>query len=192
MNMRVLFIEDMIPMSLIGSGFVRSTDIIEAMASLGYRVTVYPIKRSDFGLASTYADMPDTAEIMHDGELADLAKFPTARRCYYDVICIARAHNLDRLRPLFEHVAGATGRLPRIVLDTEVIASFTLKVEGKALDTQCLSGNKACNGAAFATLSKPKTDCPVTFVITTSKPEERHGSDVLRGSKTFDDVDFSG
>lgn len=76
--------------------------------------------------------------------------------------------------------------------DTELISSFVLQVEGHALDTQCSGGNKACKGAAYAVLSNPTTDCPVTFVIMTNKPDERHGSDVLRGDKTYDDATFSG
>jgi hypothetical protein len=81
--------------------------------------------------------------------------------------------------------------------DTEMIANFALTVEGKALNTQCSSsgtmgaGNKACKGADFATLSDPSADCPVTFVITTNKPDERHDDGILRGQKTYDDVDFS-
>jgi hypothetical protein len=76
--------------------------------------------------------------------------------------------------------------------DTELIANFTLTVEGKALNTQCSGGNKACKSADSATLSNPSADCPVTFVITTNKPDVRNGSDVLRGQKTYDDVNFSG
>jgi hypothetical protein len=76
--------------------------------------------------------------------------------------------------------------------DAELISSFTLTVEGKTLSTQCSSGNKACKGADFATLSNPTADCPVTFVITTNKPDVRKDSDVLRGQKTYDDADFSG
>lgn len=76
--------------------------------------------------------------------------------------------------------------------DTELISNFALTVEGKALNTQCSGGNKACNGAAYATLSNPTADCPVTFVITTNKPDVRNGSDVLRGEKTYDEADFSG
>jgi len=78
------------------------------------------------------------------------------------------------------------------VSDDELISNFTLKVEDKALDTHCSDGNKACNGAAYATLSHPNKDCPVNFVITTNKPDERNDSDVLRGEKTYDEVDFSG
>ncbi len=120
----MLFIDDTIPMRMIGSGFVRSTDIIQLMASLGYHVTIYPLNRSSFGLANVYADMPDTAEVMHDGEFSALAEFLTARRGYYDAIWIARTHNLDRVKPLLERVAGVTRRLPRIVLDTEAITSL--------------------------------------------------------------------
>lgn len=78
------------------------------------------------------------------------------------------------------------------ISDTELISNFTLKVEGKALNTQCSGGNKACKGADYATLSNPAVDCPVTFVITTNKPDVRNGSDTLRGEKTYDDVNFSG
>ncbi len=75
--------------------------------------------------------------------------------------------------------------------DAELIASFTLTVEGKTLETQCSSGNKACKGAAYAVLSHPDADCPVTFVIMTDTPEVRNGDDVLRGSENYDEVAFS-
>ena len=76
--------------------------------------------------------------------------------------------------------------------DTELIANFTLTVDGKALNTQCSGGNKACKSADYAILSNSSVDRPVTFVITTNKPDVRNGSDILRGDKTYDDVDFSG
>lgn len=78
------------------------------------------------------------------------------------------------------------------ISDTELISNFTLTVEGKALNTQCSAGNKACKGADYATLSNPTADAPVTFVITTNKPDVRNGSDILRGEKTYDDASFSG
>jgi hypothetical protein len=80
--------------------------------------------------------------------------------------------------------------------DTEFISSFAVTVEGKALDTQCNNptggGNKACKGADFVTLSNPNEDCAVTFEIITNKPDVQDGQDVLRGDKTYDDVNFSG
>jgi GT2 family glycosyltransferase len=121
---RVLFIDDTMPLRLLGSGFVRSNDIIRVMASLGFRPTVFPVNSSRFGLASIYADMPDTVEVMHDKAFDDLADFLTARLSYYDAIWIARTHNLDRIRPVLERTTTGSGRPPRIVLDTEAIASM--------------------------------------------------------------------
>jgi hypothetical protein len=59
------------------------------------------------------------------------------------------------------------------MFDEELISNFSLTVEGKALNTQCESGNKI-------------------FVITTNKSDVRNGSDILRGEETYDDIDFSG
>lgn len=38
---RVLFIEDMLPLRSLGSGFVRANDLVRTMADMGYGVTVY-------------------------------------------------------------------------------------------------------------------------------------------------------
>jgi chitodextrinase len=92
-------------------------------------------------------------------------------------------------------LAKATWDVTVDMSDTELISSFALTVEGKALNTQCNNptggGNKACKGADFVTLSNPNDDCAVTFVITTNKPDVQDGNDVLRGDKTYDDVDFA-
>jgi hypothetical protein len=76
--------------------------------------------------------------------------------------------------------------------DTELISNFTLKVEGKALNTQCSGGNTACKSADYTTLTDATVDCPVTFVITTNKPDVKKGRATLRGEKAYDDVNFSG
>lgn len=132
----VLFIDDTIPMRRIGSGFVRSTDIIEAMASIGYGVTVFPLNPSRFDLASIYAGMPDTVEVMHDRGIDGLEAFLEARQGYYDVIWIARTHNLDRVRPLLDRLTTGTGRPPRVVLDTEAIASLRDAARAALFDEQ--------------------------------------------------------
>ncbi len=123
-NRRVLFIEDTIPLRRLGSGFVRSNDLIQVMASLGYQVTVYPLNPCEFGLATIYADMADTVEVMHDATLRGLADFLVARHGYYDVIWIARTHNLDRVKPILEHISTGGGNSPHVVLDTEAIAAL--------------------------------------------------------------------
>lgn len=121
---RVLFIEDLIPLRMIGSGFVRSNDLIRVMAELGVSVTVFPMKPGGFDLAAVYADMPDTVEVMHDRTLADLDALLDERTGYYDLIWVARTHNLDRILTRLTRSTAGTGRPPRVVLDTEAIAAL--------------------------------------------------------------------
>ncbi len=101
--LRVLFIEDSIPLRHIGSGFVRSNDVIRVMAASGASVTVFPMKQNSFSLPAIRSELPDTVEAMHDLSSADFADFVSARKDYYDLIWIARTHNLDRM---FEHLAA--------------------------------------------------------------------------------------
>src|SRR5262249_48836190 len=103
---RVLFLDDTVPLRQLGSGFVRSNDLIRVMASLRYQVTVYPIKPSPLSVAAIFADMPDTVEVMYDRALDALPDFLAARSGYYDTIWIARTHNLDRVRPMLERFIG--------------------------------------------------------------------------------------
>jgi glycosyltransferase involved in cell wall biosynthesis len=126
---RVLFVEDTVPLRMIGSGFVRSNDIVREMASLGYAITVYPINGCPFDLASVYSDMPDGVEVMHDCSTEQFQAFLALRRGYYDTIWVARTHNLATVRAALEQVSldpatGEPGSIPPVVLDTEAIASL--------------------------------------------------------------------
>ena len=120
---RILFIEDQIPLRRLGSGFVRSNDIVRVMAEMGYRVTVFPVLRKSFDLAAVYADLPDTVEVMHDRSLAALEPFLASRRGCFDTIWIARTHNLDRVKPILERGGVDVLGGVRVVLDTEAIAA---------------------------------------------------------------------
>lgn len=121
---RILFIEDQVPLRRLGSGFVRSNDILNCMVQLGHRVTVFPVYPSRISPAGIYADMPDTVEVMYDRSLEDLAGFLESRDFYYDTIWIARTHNLDRARPALTGSLMGKGRVPRVILDTEAIGSL--------------------------------------------------------------------
>jgi hypothetical protein len=150
---RVLFVEDTVPLRMIGSGFVRSNDIVREMAALGYVVTVYPINGCAFDVASVYADMPDTVEVMHNRSLEHFQEFVTLRRGYYDVIWVARTHNLTTVRTALEmsilkpspgkpvsgdQRIGDQGELPPVILDTEALEavrdSGQAALEGRPFD----------------------------------------------------------
>ena len=127
---RVLFIEDMLPLRSLGSGFVRANDLVRTMADMGYGVTVYPVTRNRFDLAAVYADMPETVEVMHDHGVDGLRDFLLRRAGYYDTIWISRTHNLDCVLPILRRVLPEHTPGPRIVLDTEAVA--TLRQAGQA------------------------------------------------------------
>jgi GT2 family glycosyltransferase len=144
--MRVLFIEDTVPLRNIGSGFVRSNDLVQVMASLGYRLTVFPLNGSRFDIANVYRDMPDTVEVMHDSSIESLAGFLAQREGCFDAVWVARTHNLDGIRPFLDRLlAGTASERPFIVLDTE------------AIDAMREAGRQALTGEAPPTW-KPRSD----------------------------------
>ena len=120
---RVLFIEDQVPLRHLGQGFVRSNDIVAALAKGGWHVTVYPLHPGRIDIAAIHAGMPEAVEVMHDRGLGALEAFLKARRGYYDTIWIARTHNLDQVKPILERVGMDGAGDVRLVLDTEAIGA---------------------------------------------------------------------
>ncbi len=129
---RILFIEDRIPMRDLGSGYVRSNDIVHAMASLGYHVSVYPVYPATTSLLETLGDFPDTVEVLYDRGQEQLPQFIAERSGYYDIVWIGRTHNLQRLLPI---LSDASSALPdhSVVLDTEAIAAPRLVEQARVL-----------------------------------------------------------
>ena len=61
------------------------------MAALGWAVSVLGMRASRFDLAARFADLPDTAELLHDRGAEDLEPLLAERAGFYDAIWIARA-----------------------------------------------------------------------------------------------------
>jgi hypothetical protein len=72
-----------------------------------------------------------------------------------------------------------------------LIAGFQISVNGADLIGNFISGQSRFNGAQFHTLSHPHQDATVSFSISSSEGWTASDSDVLRGSKTYDDAEFS-
>ncbi|MBU6425374.1 MAG: glycosyltransferase [Rhodospirillales bacterium] len=122
---RVLFIEDTVPLRRLGSGFVRSNDIVHAIDAAGYEVHVFPINGAPYDVMSLLGDMPERAEILYDREFTGLEAFLAERGGYYDLIWVARTHNLRRLRKALNKAKLKT----KIILDTEALASRRLAAQ---------------------------------------------------------------
>jgi glycosyltransferase involved in cell wall biosynthesis len=120
---RILFIEDAIPLPILGSGFVRSNDLVQVMASLGYQITVFPLRLIRFDLASIFSYMPETVEVMHDRDITTLGDFLAERDGYFNILWIVRTHNLSRIRHLLDPILGSIAP-PAVILDTEALETL--------------------------------------------------------------------
>jgi GT2 family glycosyltransferase len=117
---RILFFEDTVPLRRLGSGFVRSNDIVHAIAAAGCDVDIFPINGAPYDIMSLFGDLPETAEILHDRNFMVLPKFLAERTGYYDLIWISRTHNLRRVLPVLRN-AGILPEDMKMILDTEAV-----------------------------------------------------------------------
>jgi GT2 family glycosyltransferase len=118
----VLFIEDTIPLRRLGSGFVRSNDVVRAIVAAGYDVHVFPINGTTQDVMSLFGDLPEGVEILHDRDFVGLLAFLEERKKIYGLIWIARTHNFTRVWPLLRKAGLDPARVP-VVLDTEAVAA---------------------------------------------------------------------
>ena len=121
---RVLFIDDTVPLRMIGSGFVRSNDLIGVMTSVGFAVTVFPLDQPPFGPATIAADLPDEVEVIDDGTDTGLEGFLRRHADSFHAIWIARTHNLDRIHTALQAALAECEPPPLLVLDTEAIVAL--------------------------------------------------------------------
>jgi O-antigen biosynthesis protein len=167
---RVLFIEDTVPLRRLGSGFVRSNDVVHAIAVAGFGVDVFPVNGAPYDVMRLYGELPDTAEVLADRDFAGLAAFLEERRGIYQVIWVARTHNLARVLPVLVAARLDLKRI-KLVLDTEAVTSpreaMRAALNGEqfdakaALAAECAVARKAdvvlaVNAADAALLGKGK------------------------------------
>ncbi len=116
---RVLFVEDTVPLRRLGSGFVRSNDIVHAIDAAGHEVHVFPINGAPYDVMSLLGDLPERVEVLYDRDFTGLDSFLAERHGLYDLIWVARTHNLRRVQDALRK----SGVRAPIVLDTEAVAS---------------------------------------------------------------------
>lgn len=119
---KILFVEDTVPLRTLGSGFVRSNEVVQAMAQQGYDVSIFPINGTDQFFASYLSAFPDRVELLYDFDFTDMQKFLLDRQSYYDLIWVSRTHNLKRLVPLLIGAGFNQVETP-IVLDSEAVVA---------------------------------------------------------------------
>jgi len=158
----VLFIEDLIPLRRLGSGFVRSNDIVHALAA-GHQVHVYPLNYAPYDAIELFGDFPGGVEVLYDRDALQLPAFLEERAQLYDAIWIARTHNLPRVLLALRQAGLDVHGIP-LILDTEAVESLReagrAALKGEAFDLEAaLVTEFAQAGVARATLgvSAPET-----------------------------------
>ncbi len=129
---RVLFIEDRVPLRSLGSGYVRSNDIVRSLARQGCAVTVFPINTHYHSLSRIYSDFPDTVEVLFDRSAVDLDTFLEERAGSFDAVWIGRTHNLARILPVL-HKNTRYMAAKGFILDTEAVVSPRLLMRERVL-----------------------------------------------------------
>ncbi len=72
----------------------------------------------------------------------------------------------------------------------ELIAEFSVYIDGKNVIEESASGNTRFFGTVYAKIDGDK-DIPVAFSIASSTGFSTNGDDVLRAGHPFDDAEFS-
>jgi GT2 family glycosyltransferase len=99
---RILFIDDRVPHTWLGSGFPRARAILMTLLKDDSFVTFYPLSVFDETWKSVYSDMPAEIEFMMGYGPALLEAFLRTRAGYYDTIFVSRPHNMMILKPIIE------------------------------------------------------------------------------------------
>ena len=144
----MLYIDDHVPHKTLGAGYPRSNLVLNTIAQLGFRVTLFPNtfpQKQEW--KSSYADIDPSIEIIFDHGFQKFGKFILDRLNYYEIIWISRPHNLEYLKAVIEQY----GSNSRIIYDAEAIFAE------RAIQKHKLSAhNSNCDG--FDALVKNELD----------------------------------
>jgi GT2 family glycosyltransferase len=97
---RVLFIEDRIPYSYLGSGFPRTQEIITALLEKNYFITYYPLQQIEDNWDDIFTVIPSSVEVMINHGVPKFQQFLEERQNYYQIIIVSRPHNMKIFKPI--------------------------------------------------------------------------------------------
>jgi GT2 family glycosyltransferase/glycosyltransferase involved in cell wall biosynthesis len=117
---RILFLDDRVPHTWVGSGFPRARRMILSLLKLGFFVSVYPLSEANEPWDLVYSDLPREIEVVTGNGALRLEMFLRGRRNYYKCIVVSRPHNMKVLQALMlAHPDWFTN--VRIVYDAEAL-----------------------------------------------------------------------
>lgn len=115
---KILYIDDRVPHSDLGTGFPRANAIIHCIKELGYQLTIYPLNYpNEDHWKDAYRDIDPFIEITKGKGLNEFRSFIKSREKYYNYIWISRPHNLKSVK---KHLLAYASNC-KIIYDAEAI-----------------------------------------------------------------------
>ncbi len=119
---RILFIDDWVPVTRLGSGLPRSRMMVLALVELGFDVTILPMNPDPVSWDEVYRQLPRTVECFAGWSHLRLQEFLERRSGKYRYLWVSRFHNVERIRDLYRaHPRLFTGM--KIIYDSEAITA---------------------------------------------------------------------
>ncbi|KQP72461.1 glycosyl transferase [Methylobacterium sp. Leaf111] len=119
--LRVLYVDDRAPHQNLGAGLPRANTIVNAMADLGYAVTVCSVYGEREEPATTYRDLSDRIEVIEPCGREGFRRLVTERAGAYDVLWVSRPPHIRMVCEVLADLGLSprdVGRA-RVVFDSE-------------------------------------------------------------------------
>jgi O-antigen biosynthesis protein len=116
----LLMIDNEVPYRALGSGYPRANEMLWVASDLGWSVTLFPLRRSEFEWNTVQHELPEEVEIIKRHGADELRKHLEERRGYYHVILVSRPDNME----IFHEVVRDAPHLllgSRLVYDAEAV-----------------------------------------------------------------------
>jgi O-antigen biosynthesis protein len=137
--LRVLYVDDRAPHQDLGAGLPRANTILNAMAELGYAVTVCSVYGEREEPAATYRDLSDRIEIIEPCGREGFRRLVTERAGFYDVLWVSRPPHIRMVCEVLRDL----GLSPRDVGRTRVVFDSESLFALRAFVIDALKGRPA-------------------------------------------------
>jgi GT2 family glycosyltransferase/glycosyltransferase involved in cell wall biosynthesis len=191
---RILFVDDRVPHSWLGSGFPRANAMHRVLHGMGYFITSYPVDVIDEPWQQAYSDLPREIELMLGMGRHLLDPFLRNRRGFYSTIIVSRPHNM-------QVIASIRMAHPECFENVNVIYDAEALFAEREVSRRKMMGSPMTEAEIRAVLeSEIQLAAQADCVVTVSKNEEKlfhsrgikrvevlgHSIDVIPGNASFD------
>lgn len=120
---RVLFLDDQVPASFLGSGFPRAQQFIRSLHACGASIMFCALSQASSEWAEVYRHLPREVEVLDGTSVDQLADLLRERAPFINAVLVSRPHNMERFLQARRSLSGALDHV-RVIYDAEAIFSL--------------------------------------------------------------------